>query len=201
MYDWLNRHANFLLQHEIGHRAQQRANNIGSYYYVCLASHLVALNRTAEAQRMLGDFFNLNPKGLPGKVGTDGQLIHELSRTRPFHYTAFELQALTYLADLLQSITPADARDNPYNACQQGLKRSLDFAIKLGTGQVKEKLPKPLEKDVDMRQLVFPMLSASKHDDCYKQWLSNGDMEKPDIDTLRGWNVRGRLLWALKQRR
>lgn len=195
MHDWLARHVAFLETSTLGTRARERRNNIKSFYYaqsvlvaslskrwktdglrIRLTTHLITLNRPLEAYQHLLTF----SRSLATKVDprTD-VLIHEITRTNPFHYTAFELEALVFLADLSRSLAlysradlaPACGGGAPmdlYRVENCAIRRALDFGLRFylathaAEGQRKE-LPmvERAEKEADIRELVFSARSTA----------------------------------------
>jgi hypothetical protein len=111
-------------------QAEFRAtNNHGSFAAMEEAALAVASGQTALARSITT---GVETRLLPGQLKPDGSQPQELARTRSFHYSAFNLLALTRLAmighhlgvDLWHYSTPAGG----------SLFRSVDFLIPAATG-------------------------------------------------------------------
>ncbi|KAJ7275236.1 alginate lyase-domain-containing protein [Mycena haematopus] len=91
MLKWTTDYANWLVTSVLGKSAGSKANNHGSFY----ASQLVAAKLLTEdfagAATQLQEFF---AKKFWAQVAASGEQPFEAARTRPYHYRAFNLEAL-----------------------------------------------------------------------------------------------------------
>ncbi|KAI5478661.1 hypothetical protein MNV49_004688 [Pseudohyphozyma bogoriensis] len=223
MHPWLARHVAFLQHHQVGKMAASRKNNIQTHYYIQLCTHLVTLNRAHEAHSTVAALFYPSPdhtKGLSSKIDANGVLVEEVKRPNPFHYTCFELEPLTFLADLASNVRKYNGGANlvdVWEAENHALRRALDFGLEYwlrGPKGVKDSLPKSVPKEVekgsDIRSLVFQTrVVALQYGRGSYEWIvgrgTAGEMEPPKAGAgegarplpLAGWNVAGRLKWAM----
>jgi hypothetical protein len=119
---WFERMAHWLETSEIGQGERAAKNNHGTFYDLQLASfHWFAGNR--EAARQVIDRFcetRISPQ-----VEPDGSQPLELARTKPYHYSLFNLQAMINMA-LLARRMQLDT-DDPGCSMEDGIRRGLEY--------------------------------------------------------------------------
>jgi hypothetical protein len=72
-------------------------NNHGSWYDAQLATYLMFLGDDAAARELIE---SVKENRIAKQIEPTGEMPRELARTKSFHYSAFNLGALTMLADL-----------------------------------------------------------------------------------------------------
>ncbi|KAI8977399.1 alginate lyase-domain-containing protein [Mycotypha africana] len=99
VYNWFNAYLNWLKTSPVALEAANAKNNIHSWYNVQLAAIEQYVNPASpDIPNRLRHFFNQTvPKQIDRRTG-DQPL--ESQRTRPFHYLAFNLQAILFLTEL-----------------------------------------------------------------------------------------------------
>lgn len=99
IWSWFDAYYNWLLNNPIALEAAHAKNNIHTWYIVQVASieHFLHPNSPQASNRILSFFQKSLPKQLDLKTG-DQPL--ESKRAKPFHYLAFNMQAIIFLAEL-----------------------------------------------------------------------------------------------------
>ena len=91
---WLKKYLYWLQHSKNGLDEKKWPNNHGTWYDVQEVSILMFLHRFKEAKQVL----ERSKDRIESQIEIDGTLPLELKRTRPLHYTAYNLEAFTYLA-------------------------------------------------------------------------------------------------------
>ncbi len=128
--DWFRQYLNWLLTSPNGKHEQAAKNNHGSWYAAQTAAYALFIGDTAKARETVS--------GAKARIGwqikSDGQQPIELERTRSMHYSGFNVEALSRLAEIGQKVG-VDLWN--YKAPEGGsLVAAIDnLARYLGTGQ------------------------------------------------------------------
>jgi hypothetical protein len=93
---WFREFATWMQESDVGQEEAAAYNNHGMFYDAQLVAFLRFAGDPARARRVA---FNATTLRILGQIDRDGNLPHELHRTRPFHYTAFTLLAAVHLAE------------------------------------------------------------------------------------------------------
>ncbi|MBT8038613.1 MAG: alginate lyase family protein [Gammaproteobacteria bacterium] len=93
--NWFGRFAAWLAESEHGRQEQKAENNHGTFYDLQLASFHWFSGDEDLAAEVIAAFTG---KRVLMQIGQDGRMPRELARTRPFHYTLFNLQAMMNMA-------------------------------------------------------------------------------------------------------
>lgn len=92
---WLEDYLYWLQNSKNGIDESTRKNNHGTWYDVQLVALLMFFDRLEEAKTALR---TVKKNRIDSQIAKDGKLPLELARTRPLHYSAYNLEAFTYLA-------------------------------------------------------------------------------------------------------
>lgn len=92
-------------------------NNHGMFFDAQFVNYLLFIGETQEARARMAA---LPSRRIRPQIEEDGRMPHELARTRPFHYSVFNLEALTRLAQYGRMLG-ADLWQDPR------LQRAIDF--------------------------------------------------------------------------
>jgi unsaturated chondroitin disaccharide hydrolase len=94
---WSRSYLSWLLESKNGKEEQAALNNHGTWYDVQVVSLALFTGDTALARRIL---VNETTPRIGVQIRPDGSQPLELERTRPIHYSAFNLDAYTQLAEM-----------------------------------------------------------------------------------------------------
>lgn len=152
---WFSDYRQWLLQSPMGQNAARRRNNHGSWYAMQVALYSLFLGDTPEATRWIESA----RERIAWQIESDGSQPIELQRTRSFHYSTYNLQALFDLAclgthvsvDLFRFATP-DGRS---------IRRALDSLIPFAIGE--EKWPYPQSDELFWYMLAETLRRAAVH--------------------------------------
>ncbi|WP_409432037.1 alginate lyase family protein [Litorimonas sp. RW-G-Af-16] len=120
--DWFADYTLWLLTSKNGKEERATVNNHGIYYDMQVAAYSAFVG-DAKAVQILSE--GIRDNRIPAQINKKGQMPHELKRTRPFHYTAYTIQAFMDAADIAECV----GMDlwNHETKRGQSLKRAVDF--------------------------------------------------------------------------
>lgn len=171
----------------IAQAERNKKNNHGTYFLCQYVPFLSLLGRHNEAIKVLDEFFK---KSWPLRIDDRGVLHEEVKRTMPFHYTAYELEAATFLADY------AARKYNMtigFESANHGIKRAIDFALNWWWSGASD--PKKIEGKAELQELYYPILSIQRFYQFEKdEWYTTAIDEVRNGETWpRVSNARHRL--------
>ncbi|HZR41119.1 MAG TPA: alginate lyase family protein [Ktedonobacteraceae bacterium] len=97
MENWFRRFLDWLLTSPLGREEAAARNNHGSWYDVLAASIALFVNKTEIARNIVEAS---KARRIDRHIQADGSQPYELTRTRSWHYSVFNLQALLILSGL-----------------------------------------------------------------------------------------------------
>lgn len=100
MDEWLTIFLGWMIESKNGQEEAAMANNHGSYYDVIVASLALYLDLDEVAVATV----HQTRKRILSQIGEDGAQAHELKRTKPFHYSVFNLLAMTQMATMADKV-------------------------------------------------------------------------------------------------
>ncbi len=95
LQQWFKEFTNWMLTSDIGQDESNEFNNHGMFYDMQVINYALFFGDTTLAKSTLRRASNLR---IGSQVAADGKQWGELERTRPFHYSAFNLEAVTNIA-------------------------------------------------------------------------------------------------------
>lgn len=98
--DWLRAFYDWLKNSDVGKQAARKENNHGTFYDTLVVGIGIYLNKPKDVLSALVS----TRKRIESQISTNGAQPHELRRTRPFHYSAFNLQAFTRLGVMAEML-------------------------------------------------------------------------------------------------
>ncbi len=175
MREWMEKYAEWLATNDEAQKERAAANNHGTWFDVQEMAVLLYLGRDEDARKLAEEF---KTKRIAPQIEPDGKQPDELKRTTALHYTLFNLEGMSVMAQLarrvgvdLWSFQTEDGR---------GMKPALDFALPYAIGG--EKWPYQQINDVEpdrIQKLVFEAKQAVGGD-TYDAWL-----EKTSAESLK----------------
>ncbi|MFS2221592.1 alginate lyase family protein [Pantoea sp. B65] len=172
MQQWMSDYLHWLQTSKLAKKEAQAKNNHGNWYAVQVAGIAWYLQQPALIKQMVA----LAESKLRYQIAADGSQPQELARTRSFHYSYFNLQALTALAELAEK---ADAGDlwHYQNAQQAGILRALDFMAPYTS----DARPWPYKSLDRVSERLIPLLSLADnrlHDTRYQRQIQQADFSR-----------------------
>ncbi|MBU2885053.1 alginate lyase family protein [Gilvimarinus agarilyticus] len=119
MNQWLREYLDWLTQSKVGKQGAQQTNNHGSWYRFQVA----ALAYYLDDKALLSEAVEATKASLASQLDKSGGQSHELSRTRSFFYSCFNLKALTSVAVV------AERAGTPFWDYTTSNNRSLELAL------------------------------------------------------------------------
>jgi hypothetical protein len=121
---WFAGYLDWLSTSEIGRAEKAATNNHGSWYDVQVARFALFVGRTDLARVVAGDARQIR---IAAQIQPDGSQPRELSRTRSFHYSFFNLSALFSLGTIGQKLN-VDLH-HFYTPTGASLRKALDYLL------------------------------------------------------------------------
>lgn len=100
MQEWLSYFLVWMIESKNGQDEAAMKNNHGTFYDVILASLTLYLKFDDLAK----DVFGNSKIRIASQIKADGRQPHELDRTKPFHYSSFNLLAFAQLATMAKKV-------------------------------------------------------------------------------------------------
>ncbi|MGG2141937.1 alginate lyase family protein [Symbiopectobacterium sp. RP] len=104
MREWMTAYLGWLQSSKLAKRESEAKNNHGSWYAAQVAGIAWYLDKKDVVSAMAA----LQRTKLNHQIQDDGAQQEELSRPRSFHYSYFNLQAITNMAILADKVWPSD---------------------------------------------------------------------------------------------
>ncbi len=98
---WIRAYLDWLLRSEHGRDERAEANNHGTWYDAQVTALALFLDEDALARRVI---IEDTRRRLDAHIEPDGRQPLELARTRPIHYSVFNLDAFTALAEMARHL-------------------------------------------------------------------------------------------------
>lgn len=147
---WMSDFLTWLLESPLGQEEANQHNNHGTYHDTLVAGIGVYLSKSDVVMLAI----ERNKARIVSQIKVNGEQPHELSRTRPFHYSAFNLLAFSQLAALATHFEedlwryPSDDDSRLISAINYLLANSDNKALWKGSA----------EQEIDMSHLVTPLM-------------------------------------------
>jgi hypothetical protein len=151
---WLAAFLDWLQHSPPGQEEARAPNNHGTWHAAQVAAYARFTANDALARQVLAE---RGPARIVSQIEPDGRQPHELARTRPFHYSVFNLEALTALALLGQPLGVNLWR--PTTPDGRSLRTALDYLVPFGTGAAPWPYP---DLDTDRRSLALLLARAAR---------------------------------------
>lgn len=189
--EWFAQYLHWMRTHKYGIDERDHGNNHSTTWALQAAS-FAALTNNDEALDEAAELFRRN---VGSQIEPEGTMPLELRRRRPYHYTLFNLDAFSALAQQLALAV------RPVWGFETGDGRSLEQALEWMAPFIADKSTWTMAPDVELFDsvpvrtpgLLFPALAHGR-DDWFTLWASLPD-QPDDQDEQRGIAVRSPGLW------
>jgi hypothetical protein len=158
MLAWFSAFLEWLQSSKHGKKERSRKNNHGTWHDVQTAGYALFLGRTEMAREILE---SSNKKRFCVQIRPDGRQRYALKRTRTFHYTTYNLNALFELSTMAATIginlwdyTAKDGR---------GIRKALDFVAPYIDPEKTWPYPERLVKRSKLLHLLLRAASVYKN--------------------------------------
>ncbi|MFI5130962.1 MAG: alginate lyase family protein [Chitinophagales bacterium] len=194
---WFDQFLSWLTTHQYGKDEMNAANNHGTCWVMQVAAFAKFTGNDNLVQFCIDRFKNVL---LPGQMAADGSFPKELTRTKPYGYSVFNLDAMTTICQVLSS-----EKDNLWNY-QMVDGRSVKKGIEYLYPFVKDKTKWPHKQDVmywENWPVAQPFLvfgaKAYKNDEWLNTWKQLE--HSPTVEeVIRNLPVRNPLIWMVETR-
>lgn len=189
---WFTKYLHWVTTHQYGIDEMNAANNHGT----CWAMQVACFARFTGDKKLM-EFCSDRYKMvlLPGQMAADGSFPKELSRTKPYGYSLFNLDAMVTLCQVLS--TKQDDLWNYQTADGRSIKKGIAYLYPY----INDKTKWPFKQDVmywndwpvAQPALVFGAAACGN-----KQWLATwtGLDHFPEVEeVIRNLPVRNPLIW------
>lgn len=189
---WFSEYSNWMMTHPNGIEEMKAKNNHGSCWVMQLASFS---KLTGDKEKL--DFCSTRYKNtlLPEQMGEDGSFPLEISRTKPYGYSLFNLDVMATICQILS--TPDDNLWEYATAKGLNLKNGIDFMYPY----IKDKSAWTHSKDImywDNWPVAQPaLLFAAKayNEETYFDLWKSLDLNPTEVEVERNLPVRNPLIW------
>jgi hypothetical protein len=174
---WFGQYLDWLITSKNGKDESNAKNNHGSWYDVQVVSIALFLDKTDLAKKYLED---VKTKRISVQIEADGKQPLELVRTTSWHYSVFNLEALTKLAIIGEKVG-VDLWN--YESQEGGsIRKALDFVLPYSLNIKEWKYPQI--KEIQTSSL-YPLLLAAKRnfdEKTYSDWITKIFSDKMSKD-------------------
>ncbi|WP_335337994.1 alginate lyase family protein [Pedobacter sp. PACM 27299] len=189
---WFSEYLEWLMTHPYGKDEMKAENNHGTCFTMQVAS-FAKLTGNGELMKFCSDRYKTVL--LPNQMAADGSFPRELSRTKPYGYSVFNLDAMTTLCQILS--TPQDNLWTFETADGRSIKKGVAYFYPF----VKDKSKWPLKPDVmywEYWPVAQPFLifaaDAFQQEEWLKTWQQLDHQPKVE-EVIRNLPVRNPLIW------
>jgi hypothetical protein len=128
---WFRSYLQWLLESPQGQEETRAKNNHGSWHDVQVASYALFTEQKQLAKKVLAEFA---VKRIATQIEPDGRQPHELARSRAWHYSIFNLQALFNAAAIADKVGIDMWKSETTN---RSIRKAIDWLIPFATGEKK----------------------------------------------------------------
>jgi hypothetical protein len=154
LQDWFRAYLKWLHESPNGLAESRATNNHGTWYDVQDATYLLFVGDEMAARKVVEA---AKTKRIAAQIEPDGRMPRELTRTKSWGYSCFNVKALATLADLGQRL---DVDLWTYRTADgRSIRAALDFLLPFATGQ--QKWPHQQISSFDPKELLLPLRRAA----------------------------------------
>lgn len=189
---WFGAYLDWLMSHPYGKDEMNAQNNHGTCFVMQVAA-FAKLSGNEKLTAFCRDRYKTVL--LPQQMDPDGSFPRELSRTKPYGYSIFNLDAMTTLCQILS--TPADNLWKYETADGKSIRKGIAYLYPF----VKDKSKWPLKPDVmhwENWPVAQPFLLMGAVEFKQKDWLETWqklDHDPQVEEVIRNLPVRNPIIW------
>lgn len=189
---WFGAYLDWLMSHPYGKDEMNAQNNHGTCFVMQVAA-FAKLSGNEKLTAFCRDRYKTVL--LPQQMDLDGSFPRELSRTKPYGYSIFNLDAMTTLCQILS--TPADNLWKYETADGKSIRKGIAYLYPF----VKDKSKWPLKPDVmhwENWPVAQPFLLLGAVEFKQKDWLETWqklDHDPQVEEVIRNLPVRNPIIW------
>lgn len=189
---WFGAYLDWLMSHPYGKDEMNAQNNHGTCFVMQVAA-FAKLSGNEKLTAFCRDRYKTVL--LPQQMDPDGSFPRELSRTKPYGYSIFNLDAMTTLCQILS--TPADNLWKYETADGKSIRKGIAYLYPF----VKDKSKWPLKPDVmhwENWPVAQPFLLLGAVEFKQKDWLETWqklDHDPQVEEVIRNLPVRNPIIW------
>lgn len=189
---WFGAYLDWLMSHPYGKDEMNAQNNHGTCFVMQVAA-FAKLSGNEKLTAFCRDRYKTVL--LPQQMDLDGSFPRELSRTKPYGYSIFNLDAMTTLCQILS--TPADNLWKYETAYGKSIRKGIAYLYPF----VKDKSKWPLKPDVmhwENWPVAQPFLLLGAVEFKQKDWLETWqklDHDPQVEEVIRNLPVRNPIIW------
>lgn len=189
---WFGAYLDWLMSHPYGKDEMNAQNNHGTCFVMQVAA-FAKLSGNEKLTAFCRDRYKTVL--LPQQMDPDGSFPRELSRTKPYGYSIFNLDAMTTLCQILS--TPADNLWKYETAYGKSIRKGIAYLYPF----VKDKSKWPLKPDVmhwENWPVAQPFLLLGAVEFKQKDWLETWqklDHDPQVEEVIRNLPVRNPIIW------
>ena len=180
---WVKDYQNWLLNGEYAYEESHRPNNHGTFYDYQVVGYALYLEQPKKAKELLT---NAQYIRLGSHIGSKGQNFHELERTRPLHYSLFDLEAMIGLA--LYSDHYDDVNFWTFTINQTSLKKAIDYVVKYKNNRDMWLVENENVNFMDLTPTLLIAAQKYQTDEYNKEILKLWRSKQDDISFMK-WNI------------
>ena len=180
---WVKDYQNWLLNGEYAYDESHRPNNHGTFYDYQVVGYALYLEQPKKAKELLT---NAQYIRLGSHIGSKGQNFHELERTRPLHYSLFDLEAMIGLA--LYSDHYDDVNFWTFTINQTSLKKAIDYVVKYKNNRDIWLVKNEKVNFMDLTPTLLVAAQKYQTDEYNKEILKLWRSKQDDISFMK-WNI------------
>lgn len=180
---WVKDYQNWLLNGEYAYEESHRPNNHGTFYDYQVVGYALYLEQPKKAKELLT---NAQYIRLGSHIGSKGQNFHELERTRPLHYSLFDLEAMIGLA--LYSDHYDDVNFWTFTINQTSLKKAIDYVVKYKNNRDMWLVENENVNFMDLTPTLLVAAQKYQTDEYNKEILKLWRSKQDDISFMK-WNI------------
>lgn len=125
---WFKEFSRWMRESELGQDELNQHNNHGTFYDMQVANYALFAGDLTLAKRTVQRAMELR---IRGHIALDGKLYAELERATPFHYVAFDLDAMTNIARYAEQVgLDAWASSEKTRSLRNGINFMAQYAAK-----------------------------------------------------------------------